>query len=63
MLEQRDLKAEINAKVAIRVSKQKNKNSQRLDELKHKIDTVKPYETPLRDYQRWVREYNELLGK
>lgn len=68
MLEKRDINAEINTGVDLLI-KQKVKNEldeeskSRLKTLKTKIDNVEPYETSIKDYESWIREYNELLGR
>lgn len=63
MIEKRDIQKEIKNLVELKKAKQNNKNSDRLDELKTRLNSVRPYETPLKDYQKWVKEYNELLGR
>lgn len=68
MLQQRDIEAEINTAVDELLKKKvkqelNEENKNRLKVLKSKIDNVEPYETLISDYEGWIKEYNELLGR
>lgn len=62
MIEIRDVKKEIDQGVP----KQKTippEIKERLSILKSKIDSIEYHRTSLSDYEAWVAEYNEIVGR
>lgn len=62
MLKERNVQEEINA---IQSSKKQRPAEQieRLNTLKNKLNSISYFETSLSDYKKWLKEYNDLLGR
>lgn len=62
MLIERNLQEEI--KVGqVNIYQRPTNEVERLNYLKNKLKSVSYFETPLKDYEKWLKEYNDLLGR
>lgn len=62
MLKERNLQEEINA--SLKTSYQRPvEEVERLNFLKNKLNSISYFETSLSDYEKWLKEYNDLVGR